>query len=130
VLQIDTYFMTNSGCKHHCQTTKGWYFNSQSTWSFLKDLKESNPVQVAEYCVTVCIDQELILAWWAHYTLKKKQQNKSTVNHKFAHFFNNLQLYTHKNKHIINNINNKDNKGNKENSNNSNNCNNCNNNNR
>jgi hypothetical protein len=37
--------------------TKGWYLKvrwkeGSTTWEMLRDLKESNPVEVAEYAVT------------------------------------------------------------------------------
>ena len=81
----DAYFTTSTGRKHQRKTTKGWYFNVQwrdgsSTWIPLKDLKESNPVQVAEYCTKHNIDDEPAMAWWVPYTLKKKQHIISAVN--------------------------------------------------
>ena len=39
----------------------------------LKVLKESNPVEVAEYAVARGIDRELAFSWWVPYTLKKRK---------------------------------------------------------
>jgi hypothetical protein len=36
----------------------------------LKDLKESNPVQLAKYAVANMIAEEPAFAWWVHKTLK------------------------------------------------------------
>ena len=41
-------------------------------WYPLKDLKESNPVQVAEYAVAKRIDDEPSFSWWVPYTIKKR----------------------------------------------------------
>ena len=38
----------------------------------LKDLKESNPVDVAEYVAARKIEDEVAFAWWVPYTLRKK----------------------------------------------------------
>jgi hypothetical protein len=38
----------------------------------LKDLKESNPVDVAEYVTARNLDDEVAFAWWVPYTLRKK----------------------------------------------------------
>ena len=50
----DKYITTKSGTRHLRQTTVGWkllveWANSSCQWIDLKLLKESNPVQVAEY---------------------------------------------------------------------------------
>eukprot|EP00957_Ditylum_brightwellii_P140899 10733356-Ditylum_brightwellii.AAC.1 len=54
--QDDSYITTHSG-KHRCITTKGWSFlvewtMGSSDWVPVKNLKESYPVQVAEYTIT------------------------------------------------------------------------------
>ena len=60
-------------------TTQGWkmcvqWKDGTTSWAPLKDLKESNPVQVAEYAVANGIAEEPAFAWWVPYTLKKKLQ--------------------------------------------------------
>jgi hypothetical protein len=50
------------------RTTKGWkmlveWKDGTTTWTFLKDLKESNPVEVAEYAVANNIATEPAFAW-------------------------------------------------------------------
>ena len=50
----DKYFVTKCGRQSMRQTTVGWKFNVKwrdgtTTWVSLKDLKESNPIKVAEY---------------------------------------------------------------------------------
>ena len=43
-------------------------------WFPLKDLKESNPVECAEYAKTRRIDTDSTFRWWVPYTLKKKER--------------------------------------------------------
>ena len=43
-------------------------------WCDLKDLKESHPIEVAEYAVTHKIDNMPAFAWWVPYTLKKRDR--------------------------------------------------------
>ena len=41
-------------------------------WFPLKDLKESNPIDVAEYANPRGIDDEPAFKWWVPYTLRKR----------------------------------------------------------
>ena len=45
----------------------------------LRILKESNPVEVAEYSVSQGIDTQPAFKWWVPYTLKKRDVIISTV---------------------------------------------------
>jgi hypothetical protein len=54
VKQQDDYVHTRSGTKHRKETTKGWeilvqWKDGSMTWVMLKDMKNSYPVQLAEY---------------------------------------------------------------------------------
>jgi hypothetical protein len=46
----------------------------------LSALKESNPVEVAQYAVSNKIDDEPAFAWWVPFTLKKQESIISAVN--------------------------------------------------
>ena len=64
----DKYFVTATGTKRICQTTKGWKLlvqrhNGSRQWIDLKILKESNPVQVAEYTTACDIAEHPTFAW-------------------------------------------------------------------
>ena len=66
------------------QSTVGWkffveYTDGSSQWVALKDLKETNPVQVAEYVVARKIDDQVAFAWWVPYTLRKKSSIIASV---------------------------------------------------
>ena len=46
--------------------------DGSTSWVPLKDLKESNPVKVAEYVVVNKILEEPAFAWWATWVLRKR----------------------------------------------------------
>ncbi len=76
VLMEDKYFVTKTSTKCMRQTTVGWKLLVQwndglRQWIALKILKESNPVQVAEYAIARDIADEPVFAWWVPYMLRK-----------------------------------------------------------
>jgi hypothetical protein len=94
VAQADGY-VVKGNAKGIRKTTKGWMFcvqwKDQSTsWERLADLKESNPIEVAEYAVSRDIQDEPAFAWWVPYTMKKQNRILAAVNaryHKKSHKF-------------------------------------------
>jgi hypothetical protein len=75
----NAYTVTKTGAKRLQQTTKGWQlcvrWNDESTsWVALKDLKDSDPIKVAEYAVNMKIASEPAVAWWVPHTLKKRHR--------------------------------------------------------
>ena len=77
--QQDAFIVTNMGTKRRRETTKGWelliwWKDSGTDWVALKDIKESYPVQVAEYAVSSCISEGPAFAWWASSVLKKRNR--------------------------------------------------------
>jgi len=84
VPKADGYVTTSRGNKRLCKTTKGWkllveWANDTETWIPLKDLKESNPVEVAEFAKARGIDNQPTFAWWVPYTLRKRDVILSKV---------------------------------------------------
>ena len=77
------------------QNTKGWklciaWKDGMTSWEPLKQLKESNPVEVAQYAVAKGIDKEPAFSWWVPHTIKKKERIVVAVNkryHKRTHKF-------------------------------------------
>ena len=70
------YFKTNQVRQTQHKTTVGWalqikWKNGSTQWVKLKDLKESNPVDVAEYATARGIQEEPAFTWWVPYTLHK-----------------------------------------------------------
>ena len=67
------------------KTNVSWKFNIKwrdgtTTWVSLKDLKESNPIEVAEYVTAHDIQDKPAFAWWVPYTLQKRDRIISRVN--------------------------------------------------
>jgi hypothetical protein len=65
------------GEERHSKTTRGWYLqvlwkDGTSTWEPLHDMKEANPIKVAECAVTNKIEHNPAFVWWVPYTLKKR----------------------------------------------------------
>jgi hypothetical protein len=80
----DAYLVTQSGQKRLRKTTKGWKFLVQwkdgtRTWVPLKDMKESHPVETAEYVCAKRIDKEPAFIWWVPYTLCKRDRIIASV---------------------------------------------------
>jgi hypothetical protein len=77
------------------KTTKGWHLHVKwkdgtTSWERLADLKESNPVEVADYAVTKNLHDEPAFAWWVPHILKKRNIIISAVTkryHKRTHKF-------------------------------------------
>jgi hypothetical protein len=80
-IKVADMFVIRNGRQHMRKTTIGWKFCVQwkdgtTTWERLAGLKESYPVEVAEYAVAQGIDHEPAFVWWVPFTLKKR--NRST----------------------------------------------------
>ena len=61
------------------QTTKGWQLlvawkDGSSSWVKLKDVKDSNPIEVAEYAVANRIQDEPAFAWWVKQVLRRRNR--------------------------------------------------------
>ena len=74
----EKYVQTKNGRCHLRKTTKGWellikWKDKFESWIKLADMKESHPVEVAEYERATGIDKEPSFEWWVPHTLKKRQ---------------------------------------------------------
>ena len=74
----EKYVQTKNGRHHIRKTTKGWELLSKwkdksEPWIKLADMKESHPVEVAEYTRARDIDKEPAFEWRVPHTLKKRQ---------------------------------------------------------
>ena len=70
----DGYVISRNGNWHPKRTTHGWdllvkWRDGQTTWVPLKDIKESNPLEVTRYAVANKIDDEPAFAWWVQTAL-------------------------------------------------------------
>jgi uridine kinase len=64
---VDMYIKHDSNKKVR-KTTKGWYLcvewkDGNTSWEQLEDLKESNPVEVAEYAATKILIDTPTFVW-------------------------------------------------------------------
>ena len=87
VAKQDEYVVTKRGNKKLRKTTIGWdlcvsWKDGSSQWIPLKDLKESNPVDVADYAQANGIADEPAFKWWVPYTLRKRDRIIAAVNHR------------------------------------------------
>ena len=88
VAKDDAFITMPNGQKKPRMTTKGWHlccqWNDGSTsWHPLKDLKESHPIQVAEYAVNNKLLEEPAFNWWASHTLKKRDRIISKMKKRY-----------------------------------------------
>ena len=84
----DVFTIGANGNRHPKKTTGGWELNIKMKevfykWLALKDLKESNSVELSEYAVANKIDHEPDFEWWVSFVLWKR--NLKTTEKLLAH---------------------------------------------
>ena len=84
VRKEDQYFKTKQGRKKLRQTTKGWelcvqWRTGEEQWVPLRELKQSNPVEVADYAQSNDLVHEPAFKWWVPYILRKRDHIVSKV---------------------------------------------------
>ena len=87
----------NRGRRYQKKTTAGWKLCVQwkgglTTWETLADLKESYPVQVAEYAKAAGIQHEPAFAWWTEHVLKKRDRIIAKVTKRYRKSHTSLAL--------------------------------------
>ena len=80
--------MTKSGNRHKKRTTRGWHLcvewnDGTTNWIPLKDLRESNPIELAEYAVANRIHEEPAFHWWVPFVIRKRNRIVSKVKAKY-----------------------------------------------
>ena len=78
VQESDAYITSSNGTKRRKETTVGHHLLLQwkdgtSTWNELKDVKDSYPVELAQYAVENKLDKLPAFAWWVPYVLRKRK---------------------------------------------------------
>ena len=73
------------------RSTVGWQIccewkDGSTSWEKLSDLKESHPVQTAEYAAAQGIDHEPAFNWWVRHVLKKRDRIISLVKRRSARY--------------------------------------------
>ena len=84
VSEEKSYVMSRNGQRRTRKTTRGWklmvlWNDGTQSWIDLSVLKESNPVDVAEFAKAHHIDEEPAFRWWVPYTLRKRDTIISAV---------------------------------------------------
>ena len=75
----DAYITLKSGQRRLKPTTKGWklevaWKDGSTSWVLLKDLKESFPIELAEYAMSNKLLDEPAFAWWARTVLRGRNR--------------------------------------------------------
>jgi hypothetical protein len=84
----DATIISKSGQPRLKQTTRGWkilveWKDGSTSWVLFRDLKESNPIELAEYGKANDLLDEPVFAWWAKYVLKRKDRIISKVKSRY-----------------------------------------------
>ena len=79
------HVVTKRGRQRLRKSTAGWkllvlWKGGTEQWIPLKDIKESNPVEVAEFAKSRGIADEPAFNWWVPFTLKKRDRIIASVN--------------------------------------------------
>ena len=77
ISRAEGYTLGPNGTRKPKVTTVGWkllarFKDGSEEWIKLKDFKESNPLEVADYALANKIDDEPAFAWWVPTVLKKR----------------------------------------------------------
>jgi hypothetical protein len=94
-LKGDDAYVVKKGQRVPKRTTKGWklcvqWSDGSTSWESLKTLKETDPIAVAEYAYRSKLLYEPAFAWWAPYTLKRRDRIIKAVKKRY---FWKLQKY-------------------------------------
>jgi hypothetical protein len=87
-VKVADMYITRNGRQHIRKTTIGWklcikWRDGSTSWERLADLKESYPVEVAEYAAAQSIDNEPAFVWWVPHTLKKRNHIIAAVSKRY-----------------------------------------------
>jgi hypothetical protein len=69
-------------------TTKGWqlqchWADGSTSWEPLRNLKESNPIELAQYAEAHGLLEEPVFVWWAKDTLRRSRRTIKRVKSKY-----------------------------------------------
>ena len=89
ISKTDGWYTTAQGARRRKITTRGCDLNilwtdGTASWIPLKDMKESNPLEVAEYAIRNSVDDHPVFAWWVPQTMKRKETIIKQVTHRLA----------------------------------------------
>ena len=81
----NAYITIKRGVRNIYQSTIGWKFlcefkDGSNRWVSLKVLKESHPIEVAEYVTVLNLETAPALTWWVPYAIKKRDRIIASIN--------------------------------------------------
>jgi hypothetical protein len=81
-------YVTESGVTRRKRTTRGWQLyvrwkDGSGTWVELKDVKDSYPIELAEYAKSMNLLDEPAFTWWTGYVLRKRNRTIAKVKSKY-----------------------------------------------
>ena len=87
IAKADGYYTVGSHQRPK-KTTAGWKINVEFTdgvtaWLPLKDVKESNPIELAEYAILNRIDDKPAFKWWVSLVIRKRNRMVNKVKKKY-----------------------------------------------
>ena len=87
----DQVVVRNDNRTYKKRNTVGWQICCQwkdgsSSWEKLSDLKESHPIETAEYATAMGIDHEPAFNWWVPHVLKRRDRIISAVAKRSARY--------------------------------------------
>ena len=82
------YDISKNGNRTPKRTTVGWellveWRDGSTYWVALKDLKDTNPIELAEYAVANKIAEEPAFKWWVSFCLQKRNRIISKAKSKY-----------------------------------------------
>lgn len=88
VSKAEAYVTSPRGIQRRKRTTKGWevlvrWRDGSTTWNALKDVKDSYPVQLAEYAEMNGIADEPAFAWWVDFVLRHRKRTLAKLKSKY-----------------------------------------------
>ena len=93
----DQTFVKN-GRSYKRRSTKVWklccqWKDGSTSWQKLADLKESHPVEVAEYSISQDLQSEPALNWWVTHVIKKRDVIISLVKKRSARYLKKMHKF-------------------------------------
>ena len=84
----DGFIQSKNGNRHRKKTTRGWEFlvkwkDGSQDWVSLKDMKDSNPLETAEFAIASNIHEEPAFAWWVNDVLKTRERIINKVKSRY-----------------------------------------------
>ncbi|CAJ1941171.1 unnamed protein product [Cylindrotheca closterium] len=88
VKKQDGFYSLKSVTQRRRHTTAGWDFyvtwkDGSSNWIPLKDMKESFPIEVADYTISKGIQDKPAFAWWVPHIVRKRARFLGMVKSKY-----------------------------------------------